>query len=64
MRKEGVRRQQGTGLGLPLTKKLVEVLGAELMLESVPGRGTTVTIRFPADLVENGPDVPQRESAA
>ena len=64
VRKEGIRRQQGTGLGLPLTKKLVAVLGGELTLESAPGRGTTVTIRFPADLVENGSDIPPRESAA
>ena len=64
VRDQGARRHQGTGLGLPLTKKLVEVLGGELVLESVPGRGTTVTIRFPADLVENGADIPPRESAA
>jgi signal transduction histidine kinase len=38
---------QGTGLGLPLTKQLAELHGGTLELESQPGRGTTVTILLP-----------------
>jgi two-component system cell cycle sensor histidine kinase PleC len=38
----------GTGLGLPLTVKLVELHGDRLAIESAPGSGTTVIIRFPA----------------
>lgn len=38
---------QGTGLGLPLTKQLAELHGGRLELESQPGRGTTVTILLP-----------------
>ncbi len=45
---------QGTGLGLPLTKGLVELHGGEFTLESEPGVGTTVTLRFPADRVHDG----------
>ncbi len=41
------RRYQGTGLGLPLTKSLVELHGGTLVLESVVGKGTTVTVRLP-----------------
>jgi signal transduction histidine kinase len=37
----------GTGLGLPLTAKLVELHGGSLAIESVPGSGTAVRIRFP-----------------
>jgi signal transduction histidine kinase len=42
------RRHEGTGLGLPLAKKLVELHGGRLDLTSVPGKGTTVTVRLPA----------------
>jgi signal transduction histidine kinase len=41
------RRYQGTGLGLPLTKSLVELHGGTLVVESVAGVGTTVTVRLP-----------------
>ena len=40
---------QGTGLGLPLTKRLAELHGAEFALQSEPGIGTTVSMRFAAD---------------
>ncbi len=43
------RKHQGTGLGLPLTKALVELHGGTLTLESVPGIGTTVTLVFPPE---------------
>lgn len=42
------RNYEGTGLGLPLTKSLIEQHGGELRLESEVGVGTTVTLAFPA----------------
>jgi signal transduction histidine kinase len=45
------RRFEGSGLGLPLTKSLVELHGGMLDLDSRLGAGTTVTIRFPATRV-------------
>ncbi|KJS38549.1 MAG: histidine kinase [Rhodospirillaceae bacterium BRH_c57] len=41
------RRYGGTGLGLPLTKGFVELHGGCLLMESAPGKGTTVALRFP-----------------
>ena len=43
------RETGGTGLGLPLTVKLVELHGGRLAIESSLGGGTTVTLTFPAD---------------
>ncbi len=45
------RQHEGTGLGLPLTKSLVELHGGSLDLQSEPAVGTTVTIRFPAQRI-------------
>lgn len=40
---------EGTGLGLPITKKLVELHGGKLMLDSEVGVGTQVTVCLPPD---------------
>ena len=45
------RPYDGGGAGLPLVKRLVELHGAAIAIDSTPGRGTTVTILFPADRV-------------
>ena len=42
------KTQQGTGLGLALTKSLVEGHGGELQIESEPGLGTTVSFTLAA----------------
>lgn len=41
------RTTRGTGLGLPLSLALMELHGGALTIESEPGSGTTVTLRFP-----------------
>ncbi len=45
------RRYEGMGLGLPLTKALVELHGGALDLQSEVSVGTTVTVRFPAERI-------------
>ncbi|HYI70471.1 MAG TPA: PAS domain S-box protein [Skermanella sp.] len=40
--------ESGTGLGLPITRSLVNLHGGSLAIDSVLGVGTTVTIRLPA----------------
>ena len=58
---------QGTGLGLALTKSLIELHGGTLTMESEPGRGTTVSfdlpIRKPAGVSDAG-EPPGRRQAA
>jgi signal transduction histidine kinase len=53
------RRFHGTGLGLPLTKSLIEMHGGTLVIESVPEQGTTVTLSFPPASAEEGPADPR-----
>ena len=45
------RRFEGVGLGLPLAKSLAELHGGSLDIASVPGKGTTITVRFPSSCV-------------
>jgi signal transduction histidine kinase len=54
---------RGTGLGLPLTRRLAAILGGEVSVHSTPGDGATFTVEIPArypddiegvDVVEQG----------
>jgi PAS domain S-box-containing protein len=45
------RKYEGTGLGLVIAKRLIELHGAKLIVESKLGAGTTMTVRFPTTRV-------------
>ncbi len=49
------RKQQGTGLGLPLAKAFVELHGGRFFIASELRKGTTVTVEFSADRVGRAP---------
>ena len=58
------RKYEGTGLGLPLTRALVELHGGRLEISSTPGQGTAVTVTFPAARVHPREKSPTETPAA
>jgi signal transduction histidine kinase len=55
---DGLNRQsEGTGLGVPLTKSLIELHGGRLEIDSEPGRGSEFRLIFPPEcMVETRPN--------
>jgi PAS domain S-box-containing protein len=58
----GLRRQhEGSGLGLTITRRLVELMGGAIDVQSEKGRGSTFTVTFP---LAASADVPADQPAA
>lgn len=47
------RQHEGTGLGLPITKALIELHDGTISIQSVVGKGTGVTVHFPLDRIRH-----------
>ena len=55
---------KGTGLGMAITKKLVDQMHGSLDVESTPGKGSTLTVRLSLPLAETAYDTPEEEPPA
>jgi len=48
-RQDKFRNTEGSGVGLSLTRDLVQLYGGEILVESAVGKGTSFTVNLPAD---------------
>lgn len=54
------RSHEGSGLGLSICKRLMDLMGGTMAVVSEPGHGTTVCLSLPFGVAQQGPDTAPR----
>lgn len=62
-RSAAVRAQEGTGLGLPIARWIVEAHGGRILVDSIEGQGATFTVELPLPMDPQSTDGPARGAA-
>jgi signal transduction histidine kinase/CheY-like chemotaxis protein len=59
----GIQTSDGTGLGLPISQKIIQMMGGDIQVKSVPEQGTTILFDIQVQIVDSAKVQPKTKSS-